>query len=451
VAERLNGHGLGPTAGAGAAGSDRIVATYLIETAHPLEKAAEIMAGEQSTGTFIRVPGETEEMRERHGARIEALTPLETFDTPSLPHATVPRAKGNGHGAGTPRYQRARVVLSFPLANMGPSLPNLLATVMGNLFELREFSGLRLIDLELPPAFADVYLGPQFGIAGTRRLAGVTGRPLIGTIVKPSVGMGPEATAALAQKLAEAGLDFIKDDELQANGPHCPFDARVDAVMRVLNAHADRTGKKVMYAFNITDELDEMRRHHDKVLASGGTCVMVSMNSIGLPAAHVVRKHSAMPIHGHRNGWGMFTRSPLLGIEYVAFQKLWRLVGMDHLHCNGLRNKFWEPDESVLASARACVTPLFAGLPPGRADYVAMPVLSSAQWAGQAPETFARLRSTDLLYVCGGGIIGHPGGIAAGVASVVQAWEAATSGAPLEEHARRHPELRQALDHYANL
>ncbi len=51
--------------------------------------------------------------------------------------------------------------------------------------------------------------------------------PLIGTIVKPSVGLSPEETAELVRQLVDGGIDFIKDDELQADGPHCPFDERV--------------------------------------------------------------------------------------------------------------------------------------------------------------------------------------------------------------------------------
>ena len=77
-----------------------------------------------------------------------------------------------------------------------------------------------------------------------------------------------------------------------------------------------------------------------------------------------------------------------------------------------------------------------------------MPVFSSGQWAGQAPETWRRLGSTDLIYACGGGIMAHPGGIAAGVASIRQAWEAALSGQTLEEYARLHPELEQALKRF---
>ncbi len=413
---------------------DRILATYWIETAWPLEKAVDVMAGEQSCGTFVRVPGETDELRARFGARVARITELETVDRPSLPGSRPPR------GESRPRYRRAEVVLSFPLENVGPSLPNLQATVAGNLFELSQFSGLRLLDLELPAAFARAYRGPQFGVDGTRRLSGVHGRPLIGTIIKPSVGLAPAETAALVRRLAEAGLDFIKDDELLANPPHSPLEERVDAVMRVVNDHAQRTGKKVMFAFNITDETDAMVRHHDHVLRAGGTCVMVSLNSAGLPAVAALRRRSALPIHGHRNGWGMLSRCPALGIAFPAMQKLWRLAGADHLHTNGLRNKFFEADESVLASVRACLTPMFGA--------VAMPVLSSGQWAGQAPDTYRRLGTVDLLYLCGGGILAHPSGPQAGVASIRQGWDAALAGRTLEEYAESHSELRQAIEAY---
>src|ERR1700738_5296903 len=161
----------------------RIQARYWIETAFPLEDAAEIMAGEQSTGTFIRVPGETSELRARFAAKVEQITELETVDRPSLPGSGAP--KNSSHSV----RRTAEVTLSWPLENPGPSLPNLLATVAGNLFELKPFSGLKLLDLNLPPAFLDRYQGPQFGVAGTRRLTGVYDRPLIGTIIKPSIGM----------------------------------------------------------------------------------------------------------------------------------------------------------------------------------------------------------------------------------------------------------------------
>ncbi len=416
--------------------SERILATYLIETPYPLEKAAAAMAGEQSSGTFVAVPGETDELRARHGAQVLHLRPLDSVDAPSLPGGRDPK------GGDRPlRYQRAEVVLSFPFENVGPSLPNLLSTVAGNLYELGQFSGLRLVDMELPTSFAAAYPGPQFGIAGTRKLSDVEGRPLIGTIIKPSVGLSPDATAALVRTLVEAGLDFIKDDELIANPSYSPLAQRVQAVMRVVNDHAERTGRKVMVAFNITGEIDEMLRHHDTVLQAGGDCIMVSLLSVGLSGVTHLRRHSQLPIHGHRNGWGALTRHPWLGFDFRVMQKFWRLAGVDHLHVNGLQNKFTESDQSVIASARACLTPMLGG-------YEVMPVFSSGQWAGQASETYRSLGSVDLMYLAGGGIMAHPGGAAAGVASLIQAWQAAVAGVPLAEAARTHAELRQAIDKF---
>jgi ribulose-bisphosphate carboxylase large chain len=417
----------------------RLYARYWIETAYPLQQAAEIMAGEQSTGTFLRVPGETDELRARHAARVEEIRELESVSAPSLPGAGLPK--------GGFKYERGEVLLSWPLSNMGASLPNVLATVAGNLFELKPFSGLKLLDVKLPPAFLERYDGPQFGVDGTRKLSGVYNRPLIGTIIKPSVGLTPEQTAQLVDTLASGGIDFIKDDELQADGPHCPFEERFRRVTEVIKRHADRLGRKVMYACNITGEIDEMLRRHDVVHNGGGTCVMVSVNSIGLPALTALRRHSQLAIHAHRNGWGMYSRSPAIGMSYIAFQKFWRLAGVDQMHVNGLRNKFCEDDASVIASARECLTPMFDV--PGKGCEV-MPVFSSGQSAQQAPDTYKALGSTDLIFACGGGLIAHPGGIDAGVRSLQQAWEAAVQGIPLDRFAQTHEELQGALKKFAS-
>jgi ribulose-bisphosphate carboxylase large chain len=414
----------------------RVEADYLIETAFDPREAAEAMAGEQSSGTFVPVPGETPELKARSAARIEALEVVDTeVPLPSLPDSTTPK------GVTDPIRRQARVTLSWPLDNIGPSLPNLLATVAGNLFELRQFSGLRLLDMRLPAAFAQAYPGPKFGIAGTRRLAGVEDLPLIGTIIKPSVGFGPEETSALTKTLCEAGIDFIKDDELQSDGPHCPFDERVRAVMQVINDHADRTGTKVMYAFNLTGDLDQMRRRHDLVCDLGGTCIMASLNSVGLVGLIELGRFSQLPIHAHRNGWGYLSRSPMLGWSYVAWQKIWRLAGADHMHVNGLQSKFSESDESVIASARACLTPMFADKP-----CITMPVFSSGQSAKQAPGTYAGLGSADLIVTAGGGIMAHPDGPAAGVLGLREAWEATLAGVPLSDYARERPALAKALE-----
>jgi ribulose-bisphosphate carboxylase large chain len=393
----------------------RIEADYLIETPEDPRLAAETMAGEQSSGTFVAVPGETPELKARAAARVESLELLDAISAPSLPVARPINPDGP--------WNRARVTLSWPLDNIGASLPNLVTAIAGNLWELRQLTGLRLLDLRLPLAFAAAYPGPKFGVAGTRELTGVNGRPLIGTIIKPSIGLSPTETANLVATLCEAGIDFIKDDELQSDGAYCPFDARVRAVMRVVNDHTDRTGKKVMIAFNLTGEIDQMRRRHDLVLSEGGTCVMASINSVGLAGMIDLGRHTQLPVHAHRNGWGALNRHPALGWDYTAWHKIWRLAGADHMHVNGIGNKFSETDDSVVKSAKAALTPMFAHKP-----CIAMPVFSSGQTPAQAAPTWRALGSTDLIFAAGGGILAHPDGPAAGVTDLRAAWDAAIAG-----------------------
>jgi ribulose-bisphosphate carboxylase large chain len=129
-------------------------------------------------------------------------------------------------------------------------------------------------------------------------------------------------------------------------------------------------------------------------------------------------------------------------MAFDAYHKLWRLAGVDHIHVNGLRNKFSEEDASVINSARACQTAMFEA---PTAGYQIMPVFSSGQSAAQVADTYQALGNSDLIYCCGGGIMAHPGGISGGVASLRQAWQAAMAGIPLATYAREHQELAQAM------
>ena len=106
---------------------DRIEADYLLETPIDPGRAAEIVAGEQSSGTFVAVPGETPQLKARSAARVTA---LDVLDDP-VAQRSLPSAGGEKEGE---RVTRAKVTLSWPLATLGSSLPNLVATVAGNLF-----------------------------------------------------------------------------------------------------------------------------------------------------------------------------------------------------------------------------------------------------------------------------------------------------------------------------
>lgn len=419
---------------------DRFEATYLIET--PLDPAhvAEVLASEQSCGTFTRVEGETDALRERARATVESVERLAVAAAPALPNGWMQR---RGLFDAPQTWQRARLRVSFPCDNVGPNLPTLAATVSGNLFDLGEVTGLRLEALQLPRGYRQQFDLPQQGIAGTRALTGVQGRPLIGTIIKPNVGLSPEATGELAGRLCEAGVDFIKDDEVCANPVDAPLAERVKAVMRRVRAHQDKTGKHVMVAFNITDETDAMRRHADLIAAEGGSCMMVSLNWCGYSAVQTLRRHSALALHGHRNGYGALSRHPLLGFSFQAWQTLWRLAGVDHMHVHGLQGKFSQTDDEVIASAHDTLTPLCEGL-----DDRVLPAFSNGQWAGTVPATWDSIRSNDLLFMSGGGILAHPDGPAAGIASLQQAWDAVQHGETLAQRGAHAPALQRALQFF---
>jgi ribulose-bisphosphate carboxylase large chain len=416
--------------------NSRFRATYLIETPLDPARVADLLAGEQSSGTFVRVAGESDALRARSRAVVETITELAPLSAPSLSSALL---EGK-HAAGP--WRRARIVVSFPTANVGDNLPTLAATVAGNLYDLGEATGVRLEQLQVEPEFRARFERPRHGVVGTRKLTGVDAGPVIGTIIKPNVGLTAAETGELVGELCAAGVDFIKDDECCGNPAHAPTSDRVRAVMAAVRRAQDHTGKRVMVAFNITDEHEQMLRHADLVAVEGGSCVMVSMNWLGLSSVQALRRRTDLAVHGHRNGFGMFSRHPALGMDFQPYQTLWRLSGVDHVHVHGLAGKFSQSDSEVVHSAHDCLTPL---ADPNDVTDVVMPAFSSGQWAGTMPATIAAVPSGDLMFMCGGGILAHPGGAAAGVASLRQAWRAVSAGQSLATAAREAPELRDAL------
>ena len=157
-----------------------ITLTYRIETPGSVEAMANKIASDQSTGTFVAVPGETEELKARVAARVLAIRPLEASFSPTWPEAEPGK-----------RLNRADVDIAFPLDAIGTDLAALMTIAIGGVFSIKGMTGIRIVDMKLPEAFKAAHPGPQFGIDGSRRLTGVEGRPIIGTIVKPALGLRP--------------------------------------------------------------------------------------------------------------------------------------------------------------------------------------------------------------------------------------------------------------------
>jgi 3-oxoisoapionate-4-phosphate decarboxylase len=406
--------------------------TYRIETAGDVVTLADKIASDQSTGTFVEVPGETPELKARVAARVVDVRMLEPVSTPSFPETNASDRRV---------YSRGEADIEFPLDAVGTDIAALTTIAIGGVFSIKGFSGIRVVDMKLPSEFGEAYQGPQFGVAGSRALTGVHERPIIGSIVKPALGLRPHETAALVRELVEADVDFIKDDEKLASPAYSGLADRVKAIMPIILDREQKTGRKVMYAFGISNvDPETMVRNHDIVADAGGNAAVVNINSIGFGGFSYLRKRSRLVLHAHRNGWDILTRHPGLGMDFRVYQQFWRLLGVDQFQINGIRAKYWEPDDSFVRSFEALKTPLFSPRD------CPLPVAGSGQWGGQAPETFERTgRTQDLLYLCGGGVVSHPGGPAAGVRAVRQAWEAAVAGVPLEAYAREHRELAQSI------
>ena len=334
--------------------------TYYLESEIDPEKAAAIMAGEQSSGTFLPVPGESARIRERHAAHVVDVQELGAC-RPSLPSRANPE-----------KVRAALVTVDFPMENIGTDLATLQTAIAGNLFELGELYACRLQDLVLPEEFLAAHPGPAFGIEGTRKLIGDVQGVMVGTIVKPNVGLAEEEFRLVVRDLAMASIDLIKDDELMTDPQYLPLERRVAVATEEIRAAEQITGHPTMYAFNITGDLAGLQKRHDLVVEAGGRCVMLNIPVMGLPALAWLRSFAEVPIHGHRAGLAASMRSKALGMDYRVWQQLARLAGADQLHASGLGSKFYELDGEVAANIRSLLEPLGQTATP-------LPVLTSGQ------------------------------------------------------------------------
>jgi len=417
--------------------SDYILATYYLETPLSPREAAEHLAAEQSTGTWLRVKYETEERRERFGAKVVGIYHLPYQPEAYHLQARMDWIKKEG------RLNALVLRIAFPWSNFGPLIPNLLSAVAGNLFEMDPFTAVKLLDIEFPPSFTRHFRGPKFGVEGCRRLLGVYGRPFIGAIMKPCVGLSPEEIARLAYEAAKGGLDFIKDDELLADTSYNSVRERARTVTQALKWAEQETGHKTMYAFNITDRPSRVRELHDIVVEAGGICVMVNVATLGIEVLRELSEYTEVPIHVHRDFAPAYIRSPYLGMTARAFTKICRLAGADQLHVGAIKGKLFETDEEVVLSAHCCLEKFHEIAP-------SLPVSSGGQWAGKLAINFKEMGTPDFLHLSGAGVFAHPMGAEAGARSLVQAWEALSQGVSLEEYAKDHRELQAALRYFGS-
>jgi len=383
-----------------------IIAKYYAESDLSIEKVAEAIAAEQSTGTW---------------------TSISTMEGSA--HAldgVVLKAEGND------------IEIGFPDELFEPlNIPQYLSVIAGNLFGLGDIKNVRLQDVVFSEKIAKAHKGPKFGILDVRKIIGVFDRPLVGTIIKPKVGLNPVQTAAVAKKAAQGGLDLIKDDETLTNQSFCPILERIETVMDALHSVEDENGTKTLYAVNVTTNAAEIVERAEQVIERGANMVMVDVLTSGFDAVQTLRDNINVPIHVHRTMHGAMTRNPRHGISMLVISKLVRMAGGTNLHTGSYKGKMSLGGDENDACRDALREPWFGHKP-------VFPVASGGLHPGNIAPNLEGY-GMDCIVQAGGGVHGHPDGTVAGAIAMRQAVDAWVKGIELGEYAKTHTELGKAL------
>jgi len=323
----------------------------------------------------------------------------------------------------------------FELGNM----PNILSSVAGNVFGLRALTNLRLDDISFPRSLVGSFEGPTYGVEGIRKLLKVYGRPLVGTIIKPKLGLKTSDHAKVAYEAWVGGCDMVKDDENLSSQSFNPFEARLFKTLESRDRAEEETGERKVYMVNVTAETDEMVRRAELVLKQGGEYVMIDILTCGFAALQTFREQGFdLVIHAHRAGHAAITRNPKHGVSMRVLAKLARMIGVDQLHVGTVVGKMSETREEVAENCEALKMKI-GGLKP------VMPVASGGLYPGLVP-TLMRFFGEDFVIQAGGGIHGHRDGTISGARAMRQAVEATLEGTSLKAFAENHAELRAALE-----
>ena len=387
--------------------SDLICDFYVEPEGIGLKEAAGGVAAESSVGTWTE------------------LTTLKPYVEDLAAH--VFSIKGNN-------FQIAYSNELFESGNM----PNILSSVAGNVFGLRALKNLRLNDIKLPTELIHSFKGPKFGISGIRRLLNVHDRPLVGTIIKPKLGLKTADHERVAYNAWVGGCDIVKDDENLSSQNFNPFNDRILATLEMRDKAEEQTGEKKVYMANVTAETETMLKRAQFIKDHGGKYLMVDILTCGFSALQTLRDHNfGLVIHAHRAGHAAFTKNPKHGISMKVLAKVVRIIGVDQLHIGTVIGKMSETKKEVLENLEA-VTSELGGLKK------VLPVASGGLYPGLVPDLM-KFFGNDFVIQAGGGIHGHTDGTISGAKAMRQAVDATLQKVSLKEFSKNHKELQEAL------
>lgn len=391
-----------------------VITKYRVSTDLPIEKAAEAIAAEQSTGTWTGISTLNDDVFSKYAAKVTAI-------------------------------DGDMVTIAYPEEDFSirvGAVPQILSVISGNLYGLGALKGVRLEDVEFPKGILRQYKGPKFGDKGLREILHRPEKPLVGTIVKPKIGLSPEDTAKYIYEAGSGGLTNGKDDETLVDQVFCPIEARTKAVAEALDRLREE-GHHMVHAINISTNGQDIRELAEDVQSWGATQLMVDVITCGYGAVQAVAEDPKIkiPVHVHRTMHAAMTKDPYNGIAMRVIAKLVRMCGGDALHIGTLGvGKM----EGAIAEGKANQDACQSDDVPFKK---VMPVCSGGMFPGIVPKV-VEAAGNNVQIQAGGGVAGHPEGVRAGAKAMCQAIDSAFEGIPIEEYAKTHHELQLALDRW---
>ncbi len=383
-----------------------------------MQEAANTVALESSVGTWTEVPGQkyVEKLKARvfsiKGDFIKIAYPQELFESNNV--------------------------------------PNILSSIAGNILGMKAVKTIRLEDISFPKKMINSFSGPKYGINGIRKIMKIQKRPLVGTIIKPKLGLNTKHHAQSAYESWIGGCDIVKDDENLASQKFNVFEERIARTLEKAHKAEEETGEKKAYLVNVTAETKEMIKRAQTVEDLGGKYIMVDIITEGWGAVQTLREAGfKMAIHAHRAMHAAFDRNPNQGISMMVIADFARLIGVDQIHIGTGIGKLEGDIKDIeclaeeismkqVKATRERLSQRWEKIKP------VLPVSSGGLHPGHVPFLMKHL-GNDLVIQAGGGIHGHPKGTSAGAKAMRQAVEAVMKHKTLKEYAKTHEELKTAL------
>lgn len=405
-----------------------LIAMYYVELSpecKDLEQACEEIAKESSIGTWTEIATLSADIAER-------LKPSAFYIDPE--HNVV------------------KIAYTEELFEAG-NLPQILSAIAGNIFGMKVLKHLRLLDVSFPKDIMEKYKGPKYGIDGIRKRTKIRDRPLLGTIVKPKVGLNEKEHAKVCGKAWRGGLDIVKDDENLTSMTFNKFEKRIIETLKIKDKIESETGEGKYYMPNITAPLTTMKKRADFVIDNGGEYVMLDIVTIGFSALQEIRdylENKEVILHAHRAMHAAFTRNKKHGMTMLVLAKLMRLIGLDQLHTGTIVGKMEGGKQEVLEINNVITEQKIVGNDLTILDQEwhnikpILPVASGGLSPLDAPELI-KILGKDMVYQFGGGCHGHPDGTEAGARAIRQAIDAVLENSNLRDYAKTHTELARAI------